>query len=361
MKRNLLALILATGEAKKCRTSESRPLLLLGKSPLQLAAEAAAGVKPLRIFVCGDELEVDPGRLPLPGVLFLAAPKEQGIHGFLLAARDILAKKQASDVLVLDGRVPLLTSRSLRSLLARHQKENNALTALRPSGDAFTFISRAKDLLAALGRAKAQRKRSMSSSDLIQTMAGQGKKVGSYRLRRPEECLIVDSPAKLSAALSFLRERKLAALEKKGVIVLDPVSTWIDLDVRIGRDTVIYPSVVIEGRSRIGRGCRIYPFVYLVHTRTGDRVKILSSTMIERSTIGHGAQVGPFTHFRPQTVIRPGAKVGNFVEMKNTVFGEGSKAGHLSYLGDAVVGQKVNVGAGTITCNYDGFKKSRTV
>jgi bifunctional UDP-N-acetylglucosamine pyrophosphorylase/glucosamine-1-phosphate N-acetyltransferase len=192
-------------------------------------------------------------------------------------------------------------------------------------------------------------------------MAELGNKTGSYIARHPAESLVVRSPQDVSRAIAFLREKKMGELESRGVIVLAPATTWVDLEVRIGRGTVIYPSVVIEGRTTIGAQCRIYPFVHLVDTRLGDRVKVLSSTMIERSRIEDDAQVGPFTHFRPNTVIRAKAKVGNFVEMKNTVFGERSKAGHLSYLGDTIVEEGVNIGAGTITCNYDGFKKSQTV
>jgi bifunctional UDP-N-acetylglucosamine pyrophosphorylase/glucosamine-1-phosphate N-acetyltransferase len=352
MKRNLLALVLAT----------PRPgPPLLGKSTLRLAVETASGCKPRKIFVCGEESETSSGEASLPGVESLPATKSRGLCGSLLAVRGVLERNRARDVLVIDSRLPLLTPRTLRSLLGRHQKENNALTLLRPCREGAVFAMKQKDFLEVLASAEAAAGKFASPSDLVRRMTRQGKKTGSYRLRRPEECLVVDSPTKVSAALSFLRERKLAALEAKGVILLDPLSTWIDLDVRIGRGTVISPSVVIEAGSRIGRQCRIYPFVHLVGTRTGDRVKIFALTMIERSRVGADAQVGPYTHFRPHTVIRPRAKVGNFVEMKNTVFGAGSKAGHLSYLGDADVGEGVNIGAGTITCNYDGFKKSRTV
>ena len=130
---------------------------------------------------------------------------------------------------------------------------------------------------------------------------------------------------------------------------------------KIGRDTTVYSSVVLEGKTVIGQGCTLYPFVHVRDSRVGHKVKILTSTMIEESTIERGAQVGPFTHLRPKSFVRAGAKVGNFVEMKNTVFGKGSKAGHLSYLGDTEVKDNVNIGAGTITCNYDGKKKHKTV
>jgi bifunctional UDP-N-acetylglucosamine pyrophosphorylase/glucosamine-1-phosphate N-acetyltransferase len=128
----------------------------------------------------------------------------------------------------------------------------------------------------------------------------------------------------------------------------------------IGPDTVIYPNVWIEGTSVLGTGCTIHPNVHLTDVRVGDRVILKDHCVMEQSEIGHEAQVGPFAHLRPGTYLSPQVKVGNFVETKKTRIGEGSKASHLSYLGDAQVGRDVNVGAGTITCNYDGRKKHVT-
>ncbi|MEA3421192.1 MAG: DapH/DapD/GlmU-related protein, partial [Acidobacteriota bacterium] len=142
--------------------------------------------------------------------------------------------------------------------------------------------------------------------------------------------------------------------------VYDPATAWIDSNVKIGRDTIIYSSVIIEGNSVIGSQCMLYPFVHIIDSRVGNDVKILTSTMIENSTIADRVQVGPFTHLRPKTVLKKQSKVGNFVEMKNTVFGRNSKAGHLSYLGDSEIRENVNIGAGTITCNYDGINKNKT-
>ena len=145
-----------------------------------------------------------------------------------------------------------------------------------------------------------------------------------------------------------------------GAIDKDSFNTMNKHESKIGKDTVIYPSVILEGETVIGSHCTIYPGVHVVDTRVGNRVRLFSSSMIEQSVIHDEARVGPFTHLRPKTIIRQGAKVGNFVEMKNTVFGQYSKAGHLSYLGDTEVKDAVNIGAGTITCNYDGIKKSKT-
>jgi bifunctional UDP-N-acetylglucosamine pyrophosphorylase/glucosamine-1-phosphate N-acetyltransferase len=155
--------------------------------------------------------------------------------------------------------------------------------------------------------------------------------------------------------------RKLAELGESGVTVLGPSSTWIDLDASIGPDTTIYPGVVIEGRTEIGSGCKIHPGVHIIGSRLGAGVVVRTATVIEDSTLEDGVTIGPLARLRPKNILRAGAHVGNFVEMKNTDFGAGSKAGHLSYLGDSEVGEKVNIGAGTITCNYDGVRKNRTV
>jgi bifunctional UDP-N-acetylglucosamine pyrophosphorylase/glucosamine-1-phosphate N-acetyltransferase len=197
-------------------------------------------------------------------------------------------------------------------------------------------------------------------TDLIAILSQGGGKVGKCRTSRTDEIVGVNDRYELARAAEALRHQKIRALADKGVTIFDPSSTWIDLDAKVGRDTTIYPSVFIEGNSVIGTHCTLYPHVHISHSKIGRRVKILSSTMIEHSQIRDEAQVGPFTHLRPKTVIKMGAKVGNFVEMKNTVFGQYSKAGHLSYLGDTEVEDSVNIGAGTITCNYDGIKKSKT-
>jgi bifunctional UDP-N-acetylglucosamine pyrophosphorylase/glucosamine-1-phosphate N-acetyltransferase len=161
-------------------------------------------------------------------------------------------------------------------------------------------------------------------------------------------------------AASILNRQKIAGLEEKGVLFFSPEETWIDPRVQIGRGSVIYPWVLIEGQTRIGSNCLIYPHCHIIDSQLGDRVKVFSSTVIEGSRIEKAVQVGPFSRLRPGTRLKAGSRVGNFVEMKKTVFGQESKAMHLSYLGDALVGEKVNIGAGTITCNYDGRKKNKT-
>jgi bifunctional UDP-N-acetylglucosamine pyrophosphorylase / glucosamine-1-phosphate N-acetyltransferase len=146
-----------------------------------------------------------------------------------------------------------------------------------------------------------------------------------------------------------------------GVTIEDPATTYVDQSVAIAADTILHPGVSLEGRTTIGSGCEIHSGARIVDSRIGDRVTILNHCVITGSTIANDASIGPFAHLRPDTDIRDHAKVGNFVELKRTVLGSRSKANHLTYLGDATIGQNVNVGAGTITCNYDGVTKSQTV
>jgi len=172
--------------------------------------------------------------------------------------------------------------------------------------------------------------------------------------------LVIMGPADWSRAASILNRLKVAELEERGVIFLSPEETWIDPEVQIGRGSIIYPWVIIEGRTKIGSHCRLYPHSHIIDSQISDGVKVFSSTVIEGSRLEKMAQVGPFSRLRPETRLKAGSRVGNFVEMKKTVFGQESKAMHLSYLGDAKVGDRVNIGAGTITCNYDGEKKNKT-
>ena len=155
--------------------------------------------------------------------------------------------------------------------------------------------------------------------------------------------------------------QKLQALSDSGVVIVDPATTWVGDDVAVGPGTTIHPSVTLQGRTVIGQGCEIQSWVRISDSVLGDGVKVNNFCVIVEARVASLARVGPFAHLRPGTDVRDGAHIGNFVELKNTVFGEGSKANHLAYVGDATVGKGVNIGAGTITCNYDGVRKHRTV
>ena len=158
-----------------------------------------------------------------------------------------------------------------------------------------------------------------------------------------------------------MKQPKHDALVAAGVTIVDPATTYVDADVTVGPGTVIHPNVYLEGRTAIGASCVIHASVRIVDSTVGDRVVVNNFCVILSSRIASGARVGPFAHIRPDSDVGENAHVGNFVELKKTAMGAGSKANHLTYLGDAVIGERVNVGAGTITCNYDGEKKHQTV
>jgi bifunctional UDP-N-acetylglucosamine pyrophosphorylase/glucosamine-1-phosphate N-acetyltransferase len=158
-----------------------------------------------------------------------------------------------------------------------------------------------------------------------------------------------------------VRQKKNEELMAAGVTFIDPATTYVDPEVEIAPDTVLHPGVVIEGRTRIGSACEIQAYVRISDSEIGDRVTINSFCLISGAQVAAGASLGPFAHLRPGAAVGEKAKVGNFVELKKTTLGPGSKVNHLSYLGDATIGANVNVGAGTITCNYDGVSKHRTV
>jgi bifunctional UDP-N-acetylglucosamine pyrophosphorylase/glucosamine-1-phosphate N-acetyltransferase len=165
----------------------------------------------------------------------------------------------------------------------------------------------------------------------------------------------------LAEAEQIVRRRIRNRWLDAGVRMIDPASTWIDAGVTIGKESVLYPNVILEGATAIGEDCVVRSGTRITNCVVGNRVEILDHCVFRDSRIEDEATLGPFTHLRPQVWVRKGAKVGNFVEMKKTELGEGSKVNHLSYLGDTTVGKRVNIGAGTITCNYDGVRKAETV
>ncbi|HDZ27217.1 hypothetical protein LCGC14_1044070 [marine sediment metagenome] len=398
MRKSFFALILAAGKGTRFKSETIKVLHpMLGKSMLRLVLDCVFKLRPEKVYVVvGSQKEDVMKEAPSSKVEFLIQKRQLGTAHAVQAAKNALNKGREKDVLIINSDLPLMKPETLRPLLALHRKEGNSLTFLSaeledPSGfgrivhsgdeirvieerdatapqrrikevNAGVYVFKIKDLLEALRKVSNKNKKGeYYLTDVTEILSQEGKKIGVHKTRNTEDLVGVNSRYELAKAIGELRERKIKALTENGVTVYDPCTTWIDLDVKIGPETIVYPSVIIEGNSVIGSECRLYPFVHIVDSRVGNRVKILGSTMIEESVIEDEAQVGPFTHFRPKTVIKSKAKVGNFVEMKNTIFGSKSKAGHLTYLGDCEVKEEVNIGAGTITCNYDGKKKYKTL
>ncbi len=197
-------------------------------------------------------------------------------------------------------------------------------------------------------------------TDLVEIAVADGRDARAIVSYDADECIGINNRVDLADAEAALRTRINCAHMLNGVTLIDPASTYIDATVEIAKDTVILPNTHLVGRTRIGGHSRIGPNTILIETTIGENCEIVAS-MLEHSTIEDDVHVGPFAHFRPGAHVGKGAHVGNFAEIKNSVLGAGSHMGHFSYLGDATVGEHVNIGAGTVTCNYDGVKKSRTV
>ena len=198
-------------------------------------------------------------------------------------------------------------------------------------------------------------------TDLIEVYRRRGLVVDALVAADPREILGVNSRKELADVAAILKSARNDALMESGVTLVDPGTAYIGPDVTVGADTTIHPNVHLEGRTVVGSNCTIHAGVRIVDSTIEDGVVVNNFCVISESLIKRGARVGPFAHIRPQSEIGENAHVGNFVELKKTILGPGSKANHLSYLGDATIGTKVNVGAGTITCNYDGTVKSPTV
>ncbi|AMM91253.1 bifunctional UDP-N-acetylglucosamine diphosphorylase/glucosamine-1-phosphate N-acetyltransferase GlmU [Peribacillus simplex] len=195
--------------------------------------------------------------------------------------------------------------------------------------------------------------------DVIEILKQEGEVVTAFQSSDFEETLGVNDRVALSQAEQILRKRINESHMRNGVTIIDPLTTFIEADVQIGQDTVINPGSCIKGNSIIGQDCLIGPNTEIKNCEIGDGTEILQS-VVHESSIGSSVKIGPFAHVRPQSEIQDSVKIGNFVEIKKTVFGKGSKASHLSYIGDAEVGENVNIGCGSITVNYDGENKHLT-
>jgi bifunctional UDP-N-acetylglucosamine pyrophosphorylase/glucosamine-1-phosphate N-acetyltransferase len=350
-------------------------LPLLGRPVGAFALEAACGIDPEAVLVLagagaavrdGWESLIKGVEAKTPVFLFAGEGRRgrrlAGVFPALVTARAVLEKYPDRDILAVPAGLPLLRPQTLKALLRVHASKGCALTFLSGGGETGlmgVLALRSADAFPLL-RGISPSRGAAGFEALALRLTEAGKRVGFCECPDPEDVLPVENGEDLGRAAGLLRRRKNSSLARKGVIFLDPASAWIDWAAAIGPRTVVYPSVVIEGPSRVGADSRIYPHVHIMNSQLGAGVKVLSSTVMEDTVLEDDVQVGPFSRFRPKTRVCSGAKVGNFVEMKNTVFGPRSKAQHLSYLGDSQVEEDVNVGAGTITCNYDGVSKNPT-
>ena len=213
--------------------------------------------------------------------------------------------------------------------------------------------------LQGIGRENAQGEYYLT--DLVHIARGKGLKCSAYPVKDPVEVMGINTRVDLAIAHEVLRQEKMKTMMLSGVTVVDPRTTYVDQRVEVGKDTVLYPNCLLQGRTRIGERCIVESNTVISDTTVGNEVTIRSSSVIEESKIEDRAIIGPFAHLRPLSEIRTKAKIGNFVEVKKSVVGKGTKANHLAYIGDSTLGENVNMGAGSIICNYDGFEKHRTI
>jgi bifunctional UDP-N-acetylglucosamine pyrophosphorylase / glucosamine-1-phosphate N-acetyltransferase len=197
-------------------------------------------------------------------------------------------------------------------------------------------------------------------TDALTTAAGEGRRIDLVPLDDPDEALGVNDRVELGFVHRRLLDRHLYDLMVAGVTILDPARTTIETAVTVGADTVIHPGVALLGATRVGSGCTLHQGAWLRDTQVADGVTVEPYSVLDGAEVGAGCRVGPFARLRPASRLLKGARVGNFVEVKNAELGPGSRAGHLAYIGDASVGEGANIGAGTVTCNFDGVAKHRT-
>ena len=332
-------------------------------------------------------------------ILFALQRKPLGTGHALLTAVKALPGGFKDSIVVLNGDFPLIRPATLKHFLQLHMKGKNGLslgsflaeepgsygrilrgpdrmplriiekTDLLPGDEAFK-IKEVNSGLYALGPEatallprirRNPRKKEYYLTDILALARQAGLKCEAYRIAGEEEFAGVNDSGELGAAEAAMRRRTVAALAAKGARFLAPETAFVEPGVKVGPGAIIHPNVHLQGATMVGKGCVIYPNARIIDSVVREGAVILDSSVIEGSEVGKNAQVGPFAHLRPGARISPSAKIGNFVEIKNSTIGKGTKAMHLSYIGDALVGRSVNIGAGTITCNYDGKRKMRTV
>jgi bifunctional UDP-N-acetylglucosamine pyrophosphorylase/glucosamine-1-phosphate N-acetyltransferase len=363
---NLHVVVLAAGKGTRMKSARPTVLhLVAGRSVIDHVLNAVD-----RLNATGTILVVGSGgdavRAALagrPGLQFAAVTQQLGTGYTLLQAESLLPARSGT-VLVLRANVPLVEAGTLLRLVEHHRSKGAALTLLTAEGDepSGLYCFDLAPLFAALRALAADAAHDeFYLEDLIPLYRQQKRKIETLSLESADELRSVTTRIDVADLTAILRARKNRELMLAGVTLEDPATTYVDVDVTVGADTTIGPGVELQGRTSVGERCRIHAGARLTNATIGDQVTILDRTVIVDSRVANGAQIGPFAHIRPDSDIAEDARVGNFVELKKTSLGRRSKANHLAYLGDATIGEDVNVGAGTITCNYDGVKKHKTI
>jgi bifunctional UDP-N-acetylglucosamine pyrophosphorylase/glucosamine-1-phosphate N-acetyltransferase len=373
---------------------------LAGLPLLRYPLAALRPLDPVRVVVVVGHQADDVTRAAeasgLTGLTTVLQAEQRGTGHAVSCAADRLADFDG-DVLILYGDVPLVTTRTLASLVDAHrarQADVSLLTMRFPDPTGYGRIVRGSDgrvtgiveqkdateaeraitevnpgfycvraslLFPLLGRLRSDNAQGeLYLTDVVGMAARGGKTVVSVETERPHELAGINTRAELARTEGVLRTEIVERWMDAGVTFEDPATAYVGAEVEIGRDTVIGPNVTLRGRTRIGQGCRLDGTAHIVDSVLGDGVRLRFACDLEDAVVGAGAIIGPFARLRPGTELGEQVHIGNFVETKKAVLGKGTKANHLTYLGDCEIGPETNVGAGTITCNYDGFAKHRT-
>ena len=392
------AVILAAGRGTRMRSARPKVLHeVLGEPLLGLALELARGVgaDPVTVVVGYGAEAVRERFADRAG--FVVQDPPRGTGDALRAARDVFADRPGNPLLILNADMPLLRKSSLERLLEVHERDRPALSLLtgrtaepgawgrvvRGADGALLRVVEARDaspeeraqdevnvgvyafamdrVLPALERLPRVGSQGESElADLVELLAAGGDAVVGVPTGGADELAEVNTLAECAEATRALRRRVLESLMASGVVVEDPETIWVGPRVRVEADAVLHSHTRLEGSCRVGSGAEIGPAVRLRDVEVAGGARILDHCVLQECRVGAGAQVGPFTHVRPGSDLGERTRVGNFVELKKTRLGDDAKASHLSYLGDAEIGRDVNIGAGTITCNYDGIAKHPT-
>jgi bifunctional UDP-N-acetylglucosamine pyrophosphorylase / glucosamine-1-phosphate N-acetyltransferase len=390
---------MAAGEGTRMRSSTPKMLHPVCGRPMVawpiLAARQAGGVTGRVAAIVSPGRDISAG-LP-DGVETVEQPRPDGTGGAIRAALPLI--EEAETVLVLSGDVPLISAELIAALVEAHGSSDAAATMLtielddpgsygrvvrtaagdvegvveaKAAGDADaaqlaireinagTYIFDAGPLAAALaGLSNDNAQGEYYLPDVFTALRAEGRTVAAFRTDDLAVTMGINNRVDLAAVEAEARRRLFEAHMLAGVTVVDPASTWIDADVEIGADARIEPGTSLRGPTAVGAGATVGPHTTAVDSEIGAEATVLRSHL-DTCKVGDGATVGPFSYLRPGTVLEAGAKAGAFVEIKNSHIGEGAKVPHLSYIGDADIGAGSNLGAGTITANYDGFVKNRT-
>ena len=399
MRRDRHVIILAAGQGTRMGCQRPKALHnLAGRSLIERVLETSIAVNPLTTtVVVGHESERIQNALGrYSNLRFVKQTAQLGTAHALQQAQAFFEDIRGS-LVVLSGDVPRIRRSTLTTLVEKHEATGAAATILtatlsHPSGygrvvrsngtivriveetdatetqrnihevNSGIYVFDIPPLFKALEQIpEAGPKHERYLPTLVPLYLQQGFRVSTVNAKTPDEIRGINSQTELAEVSSIVRKSKNEELMAAGVTIEDPLTTYIDDEVTVGPDTIIRPGVRLEGRTKVGQRCELESWVRVVDSTIEDDCKIRNCCVITESHLASGSSAGPFAHLRPGSTLEKEARVGNFVETKRTRLGQNSKASHLSYLGDATIGDRVNVGAGTITCNYDGVAKNQTI